>query len=251
MFTYLVEEQLLFSNDAFGQHIASSSRFDDELGLDEAMGHAQKFYANLLVPLAPKVRKKLDEVAALGLEIRTIAPSHGVIWRSNAGAILEAYANWSGGLSKDKVTIVFDTMHGSTAALANALAEGVMDEGYEVKVHRLGATHRSDIVIDVLDSKAVLVGSPTIADTLYPSLGDFLAYLSGLQPGRLGEKKRGFAFGSHGGRGGAVHEVSEWMRKAGIDVVDDGIEVTFRPTKEDLAACVERGRSLVQDLRQR
>jgi len=130
------------------------------------MKHAQKFFGNLLVPLAPKVLKKLEQVGALGLQIRTIAPSHGVIWRTNAGGIVEAYANWSQGAAKDKVTIVYDTMHGSTTALAYALAEGLMDEGCEVKVCLLGSTHRSDIVAEVLDSKAVLVGSPTLADTL-------------------------------------------------------------------------------------
>lgn len=251
MFTYLVEEQLLFSNDAFSQHIASSARFDDELGIDESMKHAQKFFGNLLVPLAPKVLKKLEQVGALGLQIRAIAPSHGVIWRTNAGGIVEAYANWSQGAAKDKVTIVYDTMHGSTTALAYALAEGLMDEGCEVKVCLLGSTHRSDIVAEVLDSKAVLVGSPTLADTLYPTVADFLSYLNGLQPGRLGRKKLGFAFGSHGGRGGAVKEVSEWMRRAGVEVIGDGIEVTFRPTKEELDRAVGLGRALGRDIRAR
>ncbi|WP_243669152.1 FprA family A-type flavoprotein [Methanoculleus chikugoensis] len=125
MFTYLAEDAILFPNDAFGQHVASAARFDDELGHGAAMAHAQKFFANLIIPLAPKVLKKLDEVGGLGIDIRMIAPSHGIIWRSHAGDILKAYVDWSrGGVAKDKVTIVYDTMHGSTTMMAKAIAEG-------------------------------------------------------------------------------------------------------------------------------
>jgi len=164
MFTYLAEDEILFPNDAFGQHVASSERFDDELGRDAALAHAQKFFANLIIPLAPKVLKKLDQVGGLGLGISMVAPSHGVIWRSYAGDILQAYTDWSKGVSKDKVTIVYDTMHGSTDRMAQALADGAMDGGLEVKVcllrdGRYEGCHRSDIVTEMLDSKAILIGS--------------------------------------------------------------------------------------------
>ncbi|HRR88255.1 MAG TPA: FprA family A-type flavoprotein, partial [Methanoculleus sp.] len=209
MFTYLGEDAILFPNDAFGQHVASAARFDDELGIDAAMAHAKKFFANLIIPLAPKVLKKLDEVGNLGIDIRMIAPSHGIIWRSHAGEILKAYTDWSHGVSKDKVTIVYDTMHGSTTMLAKAIAEGVMAEGVDLRVcllrdGRYEGTHRSDIVTEILDSKAVLVGSPTLQDEVLPTVAGFLSYLRGLQPGRLTAKKIGCGFGSHGGMGGAV-----------------------------------------------
>ena len=256
MFTYLVEDAILFPNDAFGQHVASAARFDDELGRDVALAHAQKFFANLIIPLAPKVLKKLDEVGALGIDIKMIAPSHGVIWRTYAGDILKAYTDWSRGVSKDKVTIVYDTMHGSTGMMAKAIAEGVMAEGVDVRVcllrdGRHEGTHRSDVVTEVLDSKAVLIGSPTLQDEVLPTVAGFLSYLRGLRPGRLGTKKIGCAFGSHGGMGGAVAQANELLKAAGIEVIEGGFQVNYRPDADELARAYEFGRSVARKVRSR
>jgi flavorubredoxin len=256
MFTYLAEDAILFPNDAFGQHVASAARFDDEIGHDAAMAHAQKFYANLIVPLAPKVLKKLDEVGSLGIEIRMIAPSHGIIWRSHAGDILKAYTDWSRGVAKDKVTIVYDTMHGSTTMMAKAIAEGAMAEGADVRVclladGRYEGTHRSDIVTEVLDSKAVLVGSPTLQDEVLPTVAGFLSYLRGLRPGRLGAKMLGCAFGSHGGMGGAVAQAEDALKAAGIEVIDGGFQVNYRPDGDELARAYELGRKVAREIRAR
>jgi flavorubredoxin len=254
MFTYLAEEEILFPNDAFGQHVASSERFDDELGKDVALAHAKKFFANLIIPLAPKVLKKLGEVGDLGIGIRMIAPSHGIIWRSHAADIVKAYVEWSKGISKDKVTIVYDTMHGSTDMMAKALADGAMDGGLEVKVcllkdGRYEGCHRSDIVAEMLDSKAILVGSPTLEDEVLPTVAGFLSYLRGLRPGRLGEKKVGFAFGSHGGHGGAVEQIAADMKTAGIEVIDGGMEVYFRPDADEREACYRAGLALAEQVK--
>lgn len=205
MFTYLAEEKILFPNDAFGQHIACSQRFDDQLDTDESLKHAQKFFGNLIIPLAPRVLAKLGQVGELGIEIKMIAPSHGVIWRSYIGDIVGSYVNWCKGVSKNKVTIVYDTMHSSTDLMARAFAEGIMEEGVEVKVCMLKdgkaeGTHRSNIVPEALDSKAILVGSPTLQNQMYPTVADFLSYLKGLEPGKLAQKKIGFAFGSQAAR---------------------------------------------------
>lgn len=251
MFTYLAEEKILFPNDAFGQHIASSVRFDDELGKEESLQHAKKFFANLIIPLAPKVLKKLDEVTRLGIDIKMIAPSHGIIWRSYVGDILNSYISWSQGVSKNKVTIVYDTMHGSTGAMAMALAEGIMDEGVEVKMCLLKdgkaeGTHRSNIVPEILDSKAVLVGSPTLQDEVYPTVADFLSYLKGLRPGRLTNKKIGFAFGSHGGKGGAIKIITADLKTSGIDVINDGYEVYYKPDDNEVDKCYNMGRDIAK-----
>lgn len=251
MFTYLAEEKILFPNDAFGQHIASSERFDDQLGREESLKHAQKFFANLIIPLAPRVLKKLEEVGKLGIEIKMIAPSHGVIWRSYVGDILGSYVNWSKGVSKDKVTIVYDTMHSSTDIMAKALAEGIMDEGVEVKVCILKdgkseGTHRSNIVPEMLDSKALLIGTPTLQNQMYPTVADFMCYLKGLEPGKLAQKKIGFAFGSHGGHGGAIKLVADDMRTAGIDVINDGLEVLYKPNADELKHLNEMGRDVAR-----
>jgi len=256
MFTYLAEDAILFPNDAFGQHVASAARFDDELGRDAAMAHAQKFFANLIIPLAPKVLKKLDEVGGLGIDIRMIAPSHGIIWRSYAGDILKAYTDWSRGVAKDKVTIVYDTMHGSTTMMAKAIAEGVMAEGADVRVclladGRYEGTHRSDVVTEVLDSKAILVGSPTLQDEVLPTVAGFLSYLRGLSPGRLGAKKIGCAFGSHGGMGGAVARAEDALKAAGIEVIDGGFQVNYRPDGDELARAYDLGRRVAQEIRAR
>lgn len=256
MFTYLAEDAILFPNDAFGQHVASAARFDDELGRDAAMAHAQKFFANLIIPLAPKVLKKLDEVGGLGIDIRMIAPSHGIIWRSYAGDILKAYTDWSRGVAKDKVTIVYDTMHGSTTMMAKAIAEGVMAEGADVRVclladGRYEGTHRSDVVTEVLDSKAILVGSPTLQDEVLPTVAGFLSYLRGLSPGRLGAKKIGCAFGSHGGMGGAVARAEDALKAAGIEVIDGGFQVNYRPDGDELARAYDLGRRVAREIRAR
>lgn len=249
MFTYLAEEKILFPNDAFGQHIACSERFDDQLGKEESLKHAQKFFANLIVPLAPRVIKKLEEVNSLKVEINMIAPSHGVIWRSYVGDLVGSYVSWCMGNSRDKVTIVYDTMHGSTDIMAKMLAEGIMAEGVEVKVHMLKdgkheGTHRSNVVTDVLDSKAVLVGSPTLQNQMYPTVADFLCYLKGVEPGKLAKKKIGMAFGSHGGHGGTIKLINEDLKAAGIEVINDGYEVYYKPDEAEQKKCFEMGREI-------
>lgn len=254
MFTYLAEEKILFPNDAFGQHIASAERFDDQLGKDESLLHAKKFFANLIVPLAPRVIKKLEEVTSLKVEIKMIAPSHGVIWRSYVGDLLGSYVNWCKGEAKNKVTIVYDTMHGSTDIMAKMLAEGIMAEGVDVKVHilkdgRHEGTHRSNVVTDVLDSKAVLIGSPTLQNQMYPTVADFLCYLKGVEPGKLGKKKIGMAFGSHGGHGGVIKQINQELKTAGIEVINDGYEVYYKPDDAEQKKCYEMGREIARKVK--
>jgi len=254
MFTYLAEDQILFPNDAFGQHIAGCERFDDELGKEASLEHAKKFFANLIVPLAPKVLKKLDEVTKLGIPIRMVAPSHGIIWRTYAGDLINAYVNWCKGVSKNKVTIVYDTMHHSTDLMAQTIAEGIMAEGVAVKVcilrdGKFEGNHRSNVVTEILDSKAVLVGSPTLQDEVYPTVADFLSYLHGVRPGRLSAKKIGLAFGSHGGQGGAIKIITEGLKKAGIEPINDGYELLYKPDKDELARCYALGQDIARRVR--
>ncbi len=256
MFTYLEEDAILFSNNVFGQHVASTARFDDQLGRDEAFAHAQKFFANLVAPHAPRILKKLDEIRKPGIEIRMIAPGHGIIWRSYAGDILRAYTDWSRGASKDKVTIVYDTRYGSTTLLAQAIAEGVRAEGADVRVcllrdGRWEGTHWSDVATEVLDSKAVLIGSPAFQNKPLPMVGGFLSYLRGLALGRLEAKKIGCAFGSHGGMGGAVARAESALEAAGIEVIDGGFHVNYRPDAGELVQAYELGQRVVREIHAR
>jgi anaerobic nitric oxide reductase flavorubredoxin len=240
MFTYLVEDKILMPNDAFGQHIASSERFDDQVDENMLMEEARTYYANILMPFGPLITRKIQEVVKLGIPIDIIAPSHGIIWRKEPSKIINAYLNWSSGTSKQKAVIVFDTMWGSTDKIARAIADGMVNQGIEVKILKLRATDRTDVVTEILEAKAVLVGSPTLNNQMFPTLSSFLTYITGLRPkGKLW----GF-FGSYGWGGGAVKDMVETAKKAGFEVYEPSIEVKYVPDKEDIKKSFEFGQQI-------
>ena len=172
MFTYLIEDKILMPNDAFGQHLASSGRFDDEVDQQVLMEEAVTYYANILTPFAPLIVKKIEEVVAMKLPIDMIAPSHGIIWRKDPMKIVNAYMDWcTGKITKQKVVVVFDTMWGSTDKMARAIADGVASQGVEVKLLKLRCTDNTDVVTEIVDAKVVLVGSPTLNNGMFPSMG--------------------------------------------------------------------------------
>jgi len=237
MFTYVVEDKILMPNDAFGQHLATSQRFDDEVDEHVLMEEAIIYYANILMPLAPLITRKIQEVVHMGIPIAMIAPSHGIIWRSNPSKIIKAYLDWSSGLSRNKVVVVYDTMWGSTDKMARAIAEGATSEGVEVKLLKLRASDLTEAVTEILDAKAVAVGSPTLNNQMFPTLGSFLTYITGLKP----KGKLWSFFGSYGWGGGAVKGMIETAKKASFDVLEPGIEVKYVPDQEDLKKCFEFG----------
>ncbi len=196
MFTLLLEDGILFSNDAFGQHLCLKDRYDSDIPENVLMDAAAKFYANLLTPLSGLVLNKFKQVTNLELldKITMIAPSHGMIW-TDPMKIIDAYTSWATGECEDKVTIVYDTMHGSTKLMAQALAEGVMSQDVDVKMYFLHSDERSNIVTDILDSKAILLGVPTMFNQIYPSIGDLIYYLRGLNFGKTGIKRKAVTFG--------------------------------------------------------
>jgi len=245
MFTYDIEDKILLPNDAFGQHLASSGRFDDEVDECALMEEAAMYYANILMPLAPLITRKIQEVVALKLPIDIIAPSHGIIWRKDPMKIVNAYLKWSSGESKNKVVIVFDTMWHSTDTMARAIAEGVISQGVEAKLYKLRSYSVSETITEILEAKAVLVGSPTLNNGMFPTLGQFLTYATGLKPkGKLW----GF-FGSYGWGGGAVKGMMEMAKKAGFEVQEQGVEVKFVPDKDDLKKCFEFGQQIAQKIK--
>jgi flavorubredoxin len=241
MFTFLAEDGILFPNDAFGQHLCYTKRYDSDIPDYVLMEGAQKFYANLITPLSSLVVKKLDEVKNLGLldKIKLIAPSHGQIW-TNPTKIIEAYANWATGKCRNKATIVYDTMHHSTQKMAHALAEGLMSEGIDVAMYFLREDERSEIVKDILDSKAVLFGIPTMHNEPFPSIGDLIYYLKGLKFNRTGFKRLALTFGSMGWSGGAVTTLAEDIKACGFQMLD-GYELRYVPTEDELYKCYELG----------
>ena len=244
MFTLYAEKGILFPNDAFGQHLCCTQRLDTEIPGHVLMDATQKFYANLIVPLSPLFLKKAAELTDLGLiaKVKMIAPSHGQIW-TDPGKVLGAYVGWASGSGmKKKVTIIYDTMHGSTRMLAHALAEGVIAGGCDVKMFNLHEDERSEIVKHILDSKAIMVGVPTINDMPYPSIGDLLYYLKGLHFNRTGERFA-LTFGSMGGKGGAAKMVADELKTAGFTIVGSQ-EVLYVPDEPELEKAFVAGKEM-------
>jgi glyoxylase-like metal-dependent hydrolase (beta-lactamase superfamily II) len=162
MFTYIVEDKILMPNDAFGQHLASGARFDDEVDQHILMEEAQKYYANILMLFGPLITRKIQDVVKMGIPIDMIAPSHGIIWRKDPTKIITAYMDWAAGKAKNKIVIVYDTMWGSTDKMARAIAEGAVSQGVDVKMCKLRASDNTEAMTEILDAKAVVVGSPAL-----------------------------------------------------------------------------------------
>ncbi|HUL30112.1 MAG TPA: FprA family A-type flavoprotein [Thermodesulfobacteriota bacterium] len=241
MFTYIKEDRLLLPNDAFGQHVATSQRFEDEVG-GEVLKHAAKYYANILWPLAPLILKKVDEVVKMGIPIDMIAPSHGLIWRKNPGRIIEAYVDWSRGKAGNKILVIYDTMWGSTESMAKAILKGLIEEGVEAKLLHLRSNHRSDLIEEMLEAKGVLLGSPTLNNGMFPSMGDFLTYLKGLKP-----KGKFFGlFGSYGWAGGAVKEMRKVLEQEKFEIWEMELPVQFVPDSEELNRAIQFGRDFAR-----
>ena len=240
MFSYIVEDELLISSDAFGQHWATSERFDDEVDIEELLAHSAKYYANILLLYSPLVQKLIATVQKLGLKISMIAPDHGLIWRSHPGKIVESYFEWSAQKAKKKALLIYDTMWQSTEAMAHAIADGLQQEGIDFKMLNLKHNHRSDVMTEVLDAKALIMGSPTLNNGIVPTMADMLCYMKGLKPAG----KIGAAFGSYGWSGESVKLITEAMEEMKIKVVDEGVRVKFAPTHDDLNRCVELGKKI-------
>lgn len=238
MVTYIPEEKVLLPNDAFGQHIASAGRFDDEIGWDIAIEEAGNYYANIVYPYGDQVNKALDIVETLPLEM--IAPSHGVIWRSFIPQLLPFYRQWANNEAPRRALIVYDTMWGSTQKIAHALQDGLESAGIPVTVRSLQTSHISQIVSDVLHSRAVLIGSPTLNNGMLPTVGAFLTYLKGLRP----KRKLGLAFGSYGWGGQGAKEVAVAIKDMGWEMPEDLINIVYNPDESELEAVREAGSKL-------
>lgn len=240
MFTYLNENQILFSSDGFGQHYAGPEKFDDQIDESKIMNHAKKYFANILLLYSMHIQKLLDKVLSLGLELKMICPDHGIIWRKDPGKIVDAYVRWCRQEPEKKAVVVYDTMWHSTEQMAHTIVSGISREGILAKPLHLRKTHRSEIMTDVFDAKAVVVGSPTLNNQLYPSLADFLTYMKGLKP----LNKIGAAFGSYGWSGEAVKMINQELEAMKFEIVDPGLRVQYVPNKESLESCYEFGRKI-------
>jgi len=244
MFTYLVEDKLLFSSDAFGMHVASVERFADEIPESVLEYEGGKYFANILLLYAPLILKLIEKVKTLGIELATIAPDHGPIWRKDAGKIVGCYAKWAEQKPTRKAVIAYDTMWNSTGAMARAVEQGLVDGEATAKVMHLRADHRSDVVTEVLDAGALIVGSPTLNNGMFPTVAELLCYLKGLKPKHL----IGSAFGSYGWSGEAVGQIAEELEGMQVALAADPVKAKYVPTDVDLQSCRNLGLAIAKAL---
>ena len=243
MFTYVNEDKILFSSDGFGQHYAGVERFDDEIG-EAIMPHAKKYFANILLPYAPLILKLVDKVKEMGLAIDMICPDHGIIWRKDPEKIINSYVEWSLQKPKKKAVVVFDTMWHSTETMAETIVASLAEEGVNARPMRLGVCHRSDIITEIVDAGAIVVGSPTLNNGLFPTVSDFLTYMKGLKP----QNKVAAAFGSYGWSGEAVKLINSEFEQMKFDIIDPGVKINYLPDEQGMAACYELGKKIAEAL---
>ncbi len=240
MFTYSQTDGILFSSDAFGQHYAGYEMFDDAVGGEMIMGQAKKYFANILLLYAPKTLKLLEKVTELSLDINIICPDHGVIWRKNPGKIIDAYVRWSRQDPAQKAVVIYDTMWGSTRSMAESIADGIHAEGVAAIPIHIRSSHRSDIMTEVLDARAVVMGSPTLNNGLFPTVSDVLTYMKGLKP----RNKLGAAFGSYGWSGEAMGLIRAEMEAMKFELVDPGLKIQYVPEADGQSDCYDFGRTI-------
>jgi flavorubredoxin len=246
MMSYVKEDKLLVSQDAFGQHLATSARFDDEYcgqcSLVELEHAVRDYYANILMPFGQLIKAKIAEIQKRGWEIDMIAPDHGIIWRQDPGKIVKMYLDMANSKADLRVVIIYDTMWHSTEYMTMPIMEGIRAAGVDVEVIKLRATPMSVATKRFWESRAVLIGTPTLNNIMYPTVAEFLTYLRGLRP----RDRMAGAFGSFGWGGGAVKEAYGVLKQMGLEVVEPGVEVLYRPGPEDEKKCFEFGKSFAE-----
>lgn len=239
MFTYMTGENMLFSNDAFGQHYASELLYNDSVDQAELYHEALKYYANILTPFSPLVIRKINEVLGFNLPVDMICPSHGIIWRNDPTQIVTQYMKWADAYQENQITLVYDSMWDSTRAMAQAIMRGIQkaDPTVTVKLFNAAKDDKNDIITEVFKSKAILVGSSTINNGFLYAIGGLLEMMKGLKF----KGKKAAAFGSYGWSGEAVKQISELLRSGGFEVVDDGIRMMWIPDEKALNECADYG----------
>ncbi len=237
---------ILFSNDAFGQHFASESLYNDTVHSGELMYEAEKYFANIINPYSQLVAKKLQQIKDFNLDIRMICPSHGVIWKENPTQIIDKYALWCNAYQEDRITIAYDTMWQSTRLMAQAIAEGIGEVSPHTTVKLFNVAHedKNDVLTEIWRSKAALFGSPTINNGYSYAMAGILEMVEGL---RLKNKKAA-AFGSYGWSGEAVRLIGERLTHSGLTLVDEGISLQWIPDEALLEKCREYGRNFARSL---
>ena len=246
MMTYMTGDNILFSNDVFGQHYASEMLYDDMDDISKLLHEAEKYYTNIITPFSTFVTKKLAEVQGMNLKINLVAPSHGIIWRENIGLIMDLYAKWANNYQEDQITLIYDTMWQSTRKMAEAIAEGIHQASPNTTIKILNAVKndKNDILVEVFKSKAILVGSPTINNGFSYAIAGILEMIKGLKF----KNKKAASFGSYGWSGEAAKQIKEFLEESKFAIVNDGIRVNWAPDQETIEQLREYGRKFVEEI---
>jgi anaerobic nitric oxide reductase flavorubredoxin len=242
MFTYLTGDNILFTNDAFGQHYASEFMFNDLVNQSELFAEALKYYANILTPFSRLVTKKIEQFVGLNLPLDIICPSHGVIWRDNPMQIAELYLKWAADYQENQVTILYDTMWGATRSIAEEIAKGIVsaNPSINVKLYNTAKADKNDIITEVFKAKMILVGSSTINRGILTSIAGIMEEIKGLKF----INKKAAAFGSYGWSGESVKQILNLLESAGFEVINEGLRVTWKPDEAQKQECFNFGKNL-------
>ncbi len=244
MFTYLIEDAVLFPNDAFGQHYATDERFDDEVDETILMDEALKYYANILWPLSSLVLRKIEEVQKANIPISMIAPGHGIIWRKDPIRIVNAYLKWASNQTKQKAVVVCETMWGSTGKMAEAIAEGIREKEIDAKLFDINQTNPTEIIKEMFDAKGYIFGSSTHYTDMLPNIAGFLEFLKSLKP----KNRVAAIFGSYGWSGGAEKAIERILTETGIEVIRPPLSFKYVPDQNELNRCREFGKDFADAL---
>ncbi len=244
MFSYLPERKLLFSQDGFGMHLASSERFDDQLDWPTLKYETEKYFANILMPFAPQIAKLLEKVRESDIEPELVCPDHGPVWRERFGDVFSLYERWCEQKPTRRAVVMYDTMWESTAKMARAVCDGLAAGGASAKLIPLEASDRSAAATEVLEAGALLAGVSTMNNQMFPTMADALTYLRGLRPKNL----IGAAFGSYGWSGEGAKNVNAVLEEMGVELVAEPLTVQYVPTDEDLVRCRELGETVAREL---
>ena len=244
MMTYLTGDNILFSNDAFGQHYASEFMFNDLVDQNELWTECMKYYANILNPFSPLVTKKINEVLALNLPVDYICTSHGIIWRDNPAQIIKKYLEWADSYRENQITIIYDTMWESTRQMAEYIIQGIKqaDDKVNVKMLNLAKSDKNDVIVEIFKSKAVLAGSPTVNKGILTSMAAMIDEMKGL----AFKNKKAACFGSYGWSGESVKVLNELVKSAGFELVNDGLKVLWNPDSDAVKQCIEFGKNFAE-----
>lgn len=244
MMSYLTGDNILFSNDAFGQHYASEYLFNDLVDQNELLVECMKYYANILNPFSPMVTRKIEEVLAFNLPVDYICTSHGIIWRDNPGQIINLYLDWAKEYQENQITIVYDSMWENTRLMGDNIVQGIKeaDSDVNIKMYNIANSDKNDVITEIFKSKGVLFGSSTVNSGILSGMAGLMEEVKGLKF----KKKKGASFGSYGWSGESVKMLNDLAVKSGFELANDGLKVLWTPDEDGKKQCVEFGKTFAK-----